>query len=109
MIAQSRGSNTIAGNYTSSAVSTNVALNGAGFFVVRDRASTQSGLPVFSQRDLYTRRGDFTLDKNGYLVKARAATWSAPISTQDGRADRQPRRAPVQWRLCSRRGLQRKI
>jgi flagellar hook protein FlgE len=68
VIASSRGSNTVAGNYTSSAVSTNVALNGAGFFVVRDRADTQAGLPVFSQRDLYTRRGDFSLDKNGYLI-----------------------------------------
>ncbi|GGH26587.1 flagellar hook protein FlgE [Alsobacter metallidurans] len=64
----SRGTNTIAGNYTSTGVSTNVALNGEGFFVVRDRADTQAGLPVFSQRDLYTRRGDFTVDKNGFLV-----------------------------------------
>ena len=27
-----------------------------------------AGLPIFSQRDLYTRRGDFSLDKNGFLV-----------------------------------------
>ena len=68
VLAFSRGTNTIAGSYTSTGVSTNVALNGDGFFVVRDRADTQAGLPVFSQRDLYTRRGDFGVDKNGFLV-----------------------------------------
>jgi flagellar hook protein FlgE len=64
----SRGTNTIAGNITSTGVGTNVGLSGEGFFVVRDRTSFVGGLPSFSATNLYTRRGDFETDKSGFLV-----------------------------------------
>lgn len=60
--------NTIQGNLAATGVSTNMALNGEGFFVVQKRTSDAAGQTVFSGSDLYTRRGDFSLDKDGYLV-----------------------------------------
>ena len=64
----SQGTNTISGNVTNSGVGTNFALNGPGFAVVRDRADTVGGAPTFTAKNLFTRRGDFELDKNGYMV-----------------------------------------
>ena len=58
----------IAGNITATGVTTNMALNGPGFFTVQGKTSDAGGTTVFSGNDLYTRRGDFTLDKDGYLV-----------------------------------------
>jgi flagellar hook protein FlgE len=66
--AYSQATNTIAGAMNDSAVSTHIAINGDGFFVVRDRTDYTAGQPVFGGQDLYTRRGDFELDSNGYLV-----------------------------------------
>jgi flagellar hook protein FlgE len=66
--ASSRGTNTIAGSYASTGVGTNVALNGEGFFVVRQRVDSGGRGAVFGQTDLYTRRGDFAIDRDGFLV-----------------------------------------
>ncbi|MEH2472655.1 flagellar hook protein FlgE [Nitrobacteraceae bacterium AZCC 2161] len=66
--AGSRSTNTIAGSVQSAAVSTYMAINGDGFFAVQKPASVSDSTPVFDGVDRYTRRGDFSLDKNGYLV-----------------------------------------
>jgi flagellar hook protein FlgE len=68
VIAFSQGTNTLAGAVTNSGVGTNFALNGQGFAVVRDRIDFAGGIPTFSAKNLFTRRGDFELDKNGYLI-----------------------------------------
>ena len=68
MLSFSQGTNTIAGNVTNSGVGTNFALNGPGFAVVRDRADTVGVTPTVTTKNLFTRRGDFQLDKSGYLV-----------------------------------------
>ncbi|MGO4714943.1 flagellar hook-basal body complex protein [Bradyrhizobium sp. 2TAF24] len=65
---QSRETNTVRGDVQSAAVATYMAINGDGFFVVQKPGSFTDNQPVFSGVDMYTRRGDFTLDKNGYLV-----------------------------------------
>jgi flagellar hook protein FlgE len=64
----SRSTNTIQGDFQNTSVSTHVALNGQGYFIVGQRSDYQNGQPVFTAQDLYTRRGDFDLDKDGYLV-----------------------------------------
>jgi flagellar hook protein FlgE len=56
----SRLTNTIQGDMQATGISTNIALNGEGMFVVAPQES-----PV---KNLYTRRGDFTLSKDGRLV-----------------------------------------
>lgn len=64
----SRSTNTSQGAVSSAAVSTYMAINGEGFFAVQRAAGYSDNVPQFEGTDLYTRRGDFTLDKNGYLV-----------------------------------------
>jgi flagellar hook protein FlgE len=64
----SRATNTVQGDVQSAAVSTYMAISGDGFFVVQKPGSFTDNSPIFNGVDNYTRRGDFTLDKNGYLV-----------------------------------------
>ena len=64
----SRLTNTIQGDLQSTGIPTNMALNGEGYFIVQERSGTANNRPVFGGSDLYTRRGDFTLDKDGFLV-----------------------------------------
>lgn len=60
--------NDLQGNLQSSQVSTSLAINGDGFFGVRTAATDATGSTVFNNEDYFTRRGDFTLNKDGYLV-----------------------------------------
>lgn len=64
----SRETNTVQGDVQKAAVSTYMAISGDGFFVVQKPGSFTDNNPVFNGVNNYTRRGDFTLDKNGYLV-----------------------------------------
>jgi flagellar hook protein FlgE len=66
--AGSRSTNTIAGSVQSASVATYMAINGDGFFAVQKPGSVSDSTPVFDGVNKYTRRGDFSLDKNGYLV-----------------------------------------
>ena len=68
VISQSRATNTVQGDIQSATSGTYMALNGEGYFVVANSTSSAGGQPVFSGTDLYTRRGDFDIDKDGYLV-----------------------------------------
>jgi flagellar hook protein FlgE len=64
----SRGSITVQGTIQSASIPTYMAINGQGFFVVEKPSGFTDGRPTFTGVDLYTRRGDFNLDQNGYLV-----------------------------------------
>lgn len=66
--ANSRETNTVQGDVQAASVATYMAINGDGFFAVQKPGSMTDNQPVFDGVDRYTRRGDFTLDKNGYLV-----------------------------------------
>ncbi|WP_407151543.1 flagellar hook-basal body complex protein [Bradyrhizobium sp. ORS 86] len=66
--AQSRSTNTVQGDVQSASVATFMAINGNGFFAVQKPGSFTDGSPVFDGVDRYTRRGDFQLNKDGYLV-----------------------------------------
>src|SRR4026207_1333934 len=87
---QSRSTNSVQGDVQTASVATFMAINGNGFFAVQkpgnftDRtpgaadgsasfavqkpANCPGGTPVFDGVDRYTRRGDFQIDKSGYLV-----------------------------------------
>ncbi|MBB1094045.1 flagellar hook-basal body complex protein [Rhodopseudomonas palustris] len=65
---ESRLTNTLSGSVQSASVSTYMAINGEGFFAVQKPGSFSDNSPVFTGVNNYTRRGDFSLDKNGYLV-----------------------------------------
>src|SRR5260370_36500243 len=68
VIANSRSTNTVQGDIQSSSIGTFLAINGAGFFVVEKPASFSDNRAVFDGVNLYTRRGDFQPNKDGYLV-----------------------------------------
>ena len=66
--AYSQATNSIQGDLNPTRIDTNVAINGDGFFVVDQRASGIGANTQFANQNLYTRRGDFDFDANGYLV-----------------------------------------
>ena len=65
---QSRSTNSVQGDVQTASVATFMAINGAGFFAVQKPGNFTDGTPVFDGVDRYSRRGDFQLDKSGYLV-----------------------------------------
>ncbi len=66
--AGSVATNTVQGTIQSTSVSTDMAINGDGWFVVSQPTGTSDNQPVFSGVDDYTRAGDFQLNSGGYLV-----------------------------------------
>ena len=68
VIANSRATNNVQGTIQSTTSTTDMAINGNGFFVVQAPTGFNGNLPLFGGIDSYTRRGDFQLDANGYLV-----------------------------------------
>jgi flagellar hook protein FlgE len=49
---------------------TAMAVAGQGFFSVAIQNGEENNLPTFDPREFYTRGGDFTLDRNGYMVNS---------------------------------------
>ena len=68
MTTQSRTTNSVQGDVQSASVATYMAINGDGFFAVQKPGTFTDNVPVFDGVDRYTRRGDFQVDKSGYLV-----------------------------------------
>ncbi|WEK05529.1 MAG: flagellar hook-basal body complex protein [Candidatus Devosia phytovorans] len=68
VLAQSRGTNGEAGDIKTVSNETYIALNSNGFFVVEPKVGQSDGNSVFAGTNFYTRRGDFEIDKDGYLV-----------------------------------------
>lgn len=60
--------NDVQGNLIQSSTATSLAISGQGFFSVESAVANADGSTTFNNSPLYTRQGDFTLDKNGYLV-----------------------------------------
>ena len=65
---QSRSTNSVQGDVQTASVATFMAINGNGFFAVQKPGNFTDGTPVFDGVDRFTRRGDFQIDKSGYLV-----------------------------------------
>ena len=68
VLATSAPTNNVQGDLQNVATPTYMAINGNGYFVVKKPDNFSGGQPVFGGVNLYTRRGDFQSDKNGYLV-----------------------------------------
>lgn len=66
--ARAQMTTTVQGDIQPASVATFMAINGAGFFVVQKPSDTNGTTPVFDNINLFTRRGDFQTDQNGYLV-----------------------------------------
>lgn len=82
---QSRMTNTVQGDVQAASISTFMAINGEGFFSVQKPGGFADNQPMFDGVDRYTRRGDFQLDKNGYLVNgAGYYLMGIPVDTSTG-------------------------
>ncbi len=68
VLSSARTTNTSQGDITGSSTATHMAINGDGYFTIRQKSAEVDGRPVFTGQDLYTRRGDFEMDADGYLV-----------------------------------------
>ncbi|GBF25147.1 flagellar hook protein FlgE [bacterium MnTg02] len=64
----SRPTNGTQGDISNSDSATSIAINGEGFFIVGEQSGVVDGAPTFTNESLYTRRGDFAVDRNGFLV-----------------------------------------
>jgi flagellar hook protein FlgE len=68
VLASSAATNNVQGAIQSESVSTDMAINGDGYFIVAQPTSVSGNQPVFNGVNLYTRRGDFQENQNGFLV-----------------------------------------
>ncbi len=68
VFASSVSTNTVQGTIQSESVSTDMAINGDGYFVVAQPTGFTDNAPDFNSANFYTRRGDFQTNQNGYLV-----------------------------------------
>lgn len=68
VVASSRPTNGLQGTISQSTLATHVAINGGGYFTVQAKTGETDGRATFLGADLYTRRGDFGLDREGHLV-----------------------------------------
>jgi flagellar hook protein FlgE len=68
VIANSAATNSVQGAIQAASSGTDMAINGDGYFLVQPAASFSGNQPIFGAVSSYTRRGDFQLDANGYLV-----------------------------------------
>jgi len=85
VLAQSRATNDVQGDITVADRNTYMAINGGGFFVVEQKIGVNDGNAVFGGTDFYTRRGDFDVDKEGYLVNgSNAYLKGLPIDSATG-------------------------
>jgi flagellar hook protein FlgE len=68
VFASSVASNGVQGTIQNETVATDMAVNGNGYFVVTQPTGNSGTTPQFSGVNDYTRRGDFQMDSNGYMV-----------------------------------------
>jgi flagellar hook protein FlgE len=68
VLAQSRSTNDVQGDIKTVSNETYIALNAQGFFVVEPKIGQSDGNTVFAGTNFFTRRGDFEIDKDGYMV-----------------------------------------
>ena len=65
---KSRATNNQQGDILAGKDDTSIAIDGDGYFIVQESVGQTDGVTIFSGLDVYTRRGDFEIDKDGYLV-----------------------------------------
>jgi flagellar hook protein FlgE len=70
VIADSVATNTVQGTINATQVSTDMAINGDGWFVVAKPTGFTDNQPTFSGITDFTRAGDFQLNANGNLVNS---------------------------------------
>lgn len=63
----SRATNEIQGSIVAAEQETFIAIQGDGYFAVRESSGLSNGQPIFTGPELYTRAGDFQISNSGFL------------------------------------------
>ena len=70
VVARPDYANTVQGTVTQTDKPLDLAITGQGFFTVSRQIGETNGVPVFRPQPEYTRAGDFSLNRDGYLVNS---------------------------------------
>ena len=70
VVARPDYANSVQGSVTLTDKPLDLAIAGQGFFTVSRETSSANGIGTFAPQQQYTRAGDFTLDRDGYLVNS---------------------------------------
>jgi flagellar hook protein FlgE len=87
--------NTVEGTITQTDNALDLAIAGQGFFNVSRPVGETNGATVFRNQPEYTRAGDFSLNKDGYLVNGSGDYLNGWIADGTGTLD-QTKTAPIQ-------------
>ena len=87
--------NTTEGAITQTGNALNLAISGQGFFNVSQAESESNGTVTFSPQAEYTRAGDFSLNKDGYLVNGSGDYLNGWLANSAGVLD-QTKTVPIQ-------------
>ncbi len=68
VVASSAATNSVQGAIQAATSATNMAINGDGYFTVQSPTGFSGTTPIFTGDQNFTRRGDFELNADGYLV-----------------------------------------
>ena len=93
MGSSTRNTLNIQGTVQSTGVSTNLAISGNGYFIVRENNGTTDS-PDFTGETGYTRRGDFAPDASGYLTNGAGYYLFAGPFGDDPRSKSRPAPTP---------------
>lgn len=70
VVARPAFQNSVQGTIEQTENKTALAVAGQGFFSVAVQNGEDNNLPTFDPREFFTRAGDFSLDRNGYMVNS---------------------------------------
>lgn len=87
--------NTAEGTVTQTGNPLNLAISGQGFFNVSQALSDTNGTTIFASQPEYTRAGDFSLNKEGYLVNSSGEYLNGWVANASGALD-ETKTLPIQ-------------
>lgn len=85
VVARPDSTNSVQGRLEQSEDPLALAISGQGFFSVSAQVGTKDGLPVFDERQFFTRAGNFGLNSDGYIVNGSGyflQGWTVPSGTE---------------------------
>jgi len=95
VVARPDYANSVQGSVTLTDKPLDLAIAGQGFFTVSREISSANGTGTFAPQQQYTRAGDFTLDRDGYLVNSAGGVLNGWLPNAKGVLDTS-KMAPIQ-------------
>jgi flagellar hook protein FlgE len=95
VVARPDYANSVQGSVTLTDKPLDLAIAGQGFFTVSRELSSANGTGTFAPQQQYTRAGDFTLDRDGYLVNSAGGVLNGWLPNAKGVLDTS-KMAPIQ-------------